>query len=275
MKCRTGNHQWGGSGDIGGSPRGMSTKLSDDEIAQALCDAFQSPGKTEYLIQFFYALVTVCAIIGIAVINNFYLSSNAWLSNTAAAGLISNTHFSFFTAIVLFTATALFLISGTRLSRYGIGVPHGKVWWIFLPVIVLTALARGVYFPDAVFGTLNINEMAIYVFIAIPLASELLFRGLAHGILASGTTVQSCNSRWFFSYPAVTSSILYAVFITCFLFLPETYKGTFQVRLMVETAFAAFAFGLVNSVVRERSHSIYPAILFHAIALAGLAFFFI
>jgi hypothetical protein len=272
---RTNSHQWGGSGDIGGSPRGIATKLSDDEIAQACRDAFQHPSKPEYLIHFFYSLVTVCAIIGIAAMSKFYLSSSPWFSNLAAAGLISKTYFSFFVAIVLFTATGILLISGTQLSRFGIGIPRGKVWWVFLPVIILTAMAKGVYFPDYVFRFLNLNESVIYVFITIPLATELLFRGLAHGILVKGTTVQSYNSRWFFSYPAIISAILYAAFITGLLFLPEIFKGTFQAQSIAETAFAAFAFGLVNGVVRERSHSIFPAIVFHAIAFLAIALFLI
>ncbi|MDX2447902.1 MAG: CPBP family intramembrane metalloprotease [Desulfobacterales bacterium] len=269
---RTNSPQWGGSGDIGGSPRGIATKLSDDEIAQACRDAFQRPSKPEYLIHFFYSLVTVCAIIGIAAMSSSYLSSSPWLSNLAAVGLISKTYFSFFVAMVLFTATGIFLISGTQLSQFGIGIPRGKVWWVFLPVIILTAMAKGVYFPDYVFRFLNLNESVIYVFIAIPLASELLFRGLAHGILVKGTTVQSYNSRWFFSYPAIISAILYAAFITGFLFLPEIFKGTFQAQSIAETAFAAFVFGLVNGVVRERSHSIFPAIVFHAIAFLVIVF---
>ncbi len=269
---RTNSPQWGGSGDIGGSPRGIATKLSDDEIAQACRDAYQRPSKPEYLIHFFYSLVTVCAIIGIAAMSNSYLSSSPWLSNLAAVGLISKTYFSFFVAMVLFTATGIFLISGTQLSQFGIGVPRGKAWWVFLPVIVLAAMAKGVYLPDSVFRFLNLNESVIYVFIAIPLASELLFRGLAHGILVKGTTVQSYNSRWFFSYPAIISAILYAAFITGFLFLPEIFKGTFQAQSMAETAFAAFVFGLVNGVVRERSQSIFPAIVFHAIAFLVIVF---
>ncbi|MEN8243611.1 MAG: type II CAAX endopeptidase family protein [Thermodesulfobacteriota bacterium] len=275
VSYRTNNHQWGGSGDIGGSPRGISTKLSDDEIAQACRDAFQSPSKTEYLIHFFYSLVTVCAITGVAAMSNFYLSSSPWLSNLAAVGLISKTYFSFFAAIVLFTATGLFLISGTRLSRFGVGIPHGNVWWMFLPVIVLTAMARGVYFPGSVFRSLNFTEIVLYVFITIPLASELLFRGLVHGILVKGTTVQSYNSQRFFSYPVILSAILYAAFITGLLFHSEIFTGTFQLQSMAETAFAAFAFGLANGVVRERSHSILPAIVFHLIGFIVIAFFLV
>ena len=107
----------------------------------------------------------------------------------------------------------------------------------------------------------------------IPFATELLFRGLVHGILVKGTTVQNYNSQWFFSYPAIISAILYAAFITGLLFLPDIFNGTIQSQLMAETAFAAFSFGLVNGVVRERSHSILPAIVFHLIALLAIALF--
>ena len=272
VRSQTNSYQWGGSGDIGGSPRGISTKLSDDEIAQACRDAFQSPGKNEYLIHFFYSVVTVCAIIGIAAMSNFHLSSSFWLSNLATASLISKTYFCFFVTTILFTATGFFMISGTRLSRFGMGLPRGKGWWIFLPGIILTAMAGGVYFPESVFGYLNFGEIVIYVFIAIPVASELMFRGLAHGILAKGISVQSYSGRRIFSYPVITSAILYSVFITSLLFIPEIFKGIFQVPSMAVTVFAAFVFGLVNGAVREQSHSILPAIFFHTIALVIIAF---
>ena len=270
---RPNSPQWGGSGDIGGSPRGIATKLNDDEIAQACHDAFQHPSTPKYLTHFFYSLMAVCTIIGVATITDLYLSSSPWLINLGAPDLISKTYFSFFVAMVLFTATGIFLIFGMRLRRFGIGIPHGKIWWVFLPVIILTAMAKGVYFPNSSFHFLNLYERVIYLFITIPLATELLFRGLAHGILLKGTSVQNYNSRWFFSYPVIVSAILYAAFITGILFLPEIVKGTYQAQSMAETAFAAFSFGLVNGVVRERSHSILPAIVFHLMALLAIALF--
>ena len=269
---RKNSPRWGGSGDIGGSPRGVATKLSDDEIAQACRDAFQHPSKPAYWTYFFYSLVAVCSIIGVAALSNFYLSSSPWFRNLVASELISKTNFSFFVAMILFTSTGIFLISGTHLSRYGIGIPRGKIWLVFLPLIILAAMAKGVYLPKSVFHFLNLNETVIYVFITIPLATELLFRGLVHGILVKGTTVQSYNSRWFFFYPAITSAILYATFITGLLFLPEIFKGTLQSQSMAETAFAAFVFGLINGIVRERSHSILPAIGFHVIAFLVIVF---
>ena len=269
---RKNSPRWGGSGDIGGSPRGIATKLSDDEIAQACHDAFQHPSEPEYLTHFFYSMLAVCTIIGIAVMSNYYLSSSPWFGNLATADLISKTYFSFFVAMVLFTATGIFLITGTQLSRFGIGIPRGKVWWVFLPLVILAAMAQGVYFPDSVFRFLNLNESVIYVFITIPLATELLFRGLVHGILVKGTTVQSYGSRWFFSYPVIVSAILYAAFITGLLFLPEIFKATLQLQSIAATALAAFAFGLVSGVVREHSHSIFPGIVFHTIAFLIIVF---
>jgi membrane protease YdiL (CAAX protease family) len=272
VRCRTNNHRWGGSGDIGGSPRGISTKLSPGEIAQACRDAFQDPSAAAYAIHFFYALVTVSAIIAAAVISNLWLASGSWLSGAAAGALISKTDIAFFVALIVFTVAALMGISRARWWRFGIRVPTGKDWWIFLSVIVLAAMAGGVYFPDSALGSLNFNATAVYIFIVIPLASELLFRGLAHGILAKGTPTQGCNSRWFFSYPAVASAILYAAFIIGLVFLPRILEGVFPEKSIAETALAAFAFGLANGLVRERSRSIFPAIAFHAAALGIFVF---
>jgi len=273
VRCRTNSHQWGGSGDIGGSPRGISTKLSPGEIAQACRDAFQNPSAADYVIHFLYAMLAVCAIIGAASISKLYLSSSSWLSDTAAAGLVSKTDLSFFVALILFTTASIVLISRGRLWQFGIRVPIGSTnWIILLPVLVLSAMGNGVYFPNSAFRLLNFNESVIYIFIAIPLASELLFRGLAHGILSGGTTAQSCNSRWSFSFATVASAIMYAAFISCIVFLPEILEGTFQAKSIMETAFAAIVFGLANGFVRERSHSIFPAIVFHALSVVVFVF---
>lgn len=272
VRCRKNNNQWGGSGDIGGSPRGISTKLTPVEIAHACRDAFQNPSAAVYAFHFFYAMAVVCAITGAAFISNLFISSSPWFSNMAAADLISKTYISFFVALIIFAAACLILISRMRLWQFGIRVPTGKDWWILLPVIALSAMGNGVYFPNSAFHLLNFNETILYVFIAIPLASELLFRGLAYGILAESSPTKGCNSRWLFSYPAVASAILYASFIICLVFLPKIFNGALQMESFAETAFAAFAFGLANGVVRERSHSIFPAIAFHTIAVAVFVF---
>ncbi len=272
VRCRKNSNQWGGSGEIGGSPRGISTKLTPIEVAQACRIAFQNPSAAVYAFHFFYTMAVAGAITAVAFLGNLFLSSRPWLGDTAAAGLVLKTYISFFAAMILITVPGLALMSKGRLWQFGLRVPIGKDWWILLPFVVLSAMGNGTYFPDSAFHWLNASETILYVFITIPVASELLFRGLAYGILTEGTPFKGCNSRWLLSYPAVASAFLYAIFITCLIFLPDIFNGTFPAESIPETAFAGFAFGLANGLVRERSHSIFPAIVFHAIAMAVFVF---
>ena len=59
VSCRKNGSKWGGSDDIGGSPRGMPTKLTPKEIAQACHDASQKISIVDNMINFFYALLLV------------------------------------------------------------------------------------------------------------------------------------------------------------------------------------------------------------------------
>lgn len=272
VRCRKNSNEWGGSSDIGGSPRGTSTKLTPVEIAQACRDAFHVPRTSTHALHFLYALLVVCATTGAAAVSNLFLSSSSWLGDTALSDWVSGPHISFFLAMIVFSAIALVLISRARLWQFGLRAPTDKDWWFLLPLVVLSAMGNGVYFPESAYHSLSLGEGILYVFILIPVASELLFRGLAYGILAEGTPAKACVSKWVISYPAVSSAILYAFFITCLTFAPELTNGAFQVESVPETAFAAFAFGLANGVVRERSHSILPAIGFHALSVSVFAF---
>jgi membrane protease YdiL (CAAX protease family) len=272
VRCRKNSSQWGGSSDIGGSPRGISTRLTPVEISQACRDAFQGPRAATNAFHFLYAMLVVCAITGAAAMCDFFLSSSPWFGDTALAEVVSRPHISFFLAVIVFSAVSLVLISRTRLWQFGVRAPTGNEWWLLLPVIALSAMGNGVYFPNSAFHLLNLSESILYVFILVPMASELLFRGLAYGILAEDTSAKGCNSQWVISFPAVSSAILYSFFITCLVFAPEIFNGASQVESVLETAFAAFVFGLANGVVRERSHSIFPAIAFHATAVSVFIF---
>jgi membrane protease YdiL (CAAX protease family) len=272
VRCRKNSNEWGGSSDIGGSPRGVSTKLTAAEIAQACRDAFHVPKTATHALHFLYALLVVCATTGAAAVSNLLLSSSSWFGDTAVADWVPKPHISFFLAVIVFSLIALALISRARLWQFGLRIPTDKDWWIILPVVVLAAMGNGAYFPESAFHSLSLGEGILYVFILIPVASELLFRGLAYGILAEGTPAKGCTPQWMISYPAVSSAILYALFITCLIFAPEITNGAFQVESVPETAFAAFVFGLANGVVRERSHSLLPAIGFHVIAVSVFVF---
>ena len=151
-------------------------------------------------------------------------------------------------------------------------MPTGKDWWLLLPISILAAFANGVYVPQRFSPLLNLEKTLIYMILIIPLASELLFRSLAHGILAKGARIQSCRSEWFFSFPAIFSAILYAAFVAYLVLLPNILlQGYLPVKVVVICIFAAIVFGMAAGFVRERSQSVFPTIFFHAAAMTIFA----
>jgi membrane protease YdiL (CAAX protease family) len=273
VSCKKNGRKWGGSDDIGGSPRGAATKLTPQEIAQACRDAFQKTGFVGHAIHFFHALVIVAAILGAAEICKFYFTANFYPEDSARANLLLVSDLSFFAALAFFAALSLAIVSRTRWWRFGIRIPTGKDWWLLLPIIMLAAFAQGVYFPQKFFLHRGSGQSLIYLILTIPLALELLFRSLAHGILAKDATIQSCRSKWFLSYPTVASAILYAAFIAYLVLLPDILHGSLQMKVVLICVLAAIAFGLTAGIIRERSQSVFPVILLHAAAITVFVFF--
>ncbi|OQY03799.1 MAG: hypothetical protein B6I22_10850 [Desulfobacteraceae bacterium 4572_123] len=267
VRSRTDNNRWGGSADIGGSPRGVDTKLTPREIAQACFDAFQKPTLAGHGRQLFFAAAVIGVIIAMAEACRLHLFSDFLFDRTELNALFLKTDFGFFIALLVFSAFCVTIFPRGRFWRYGINFPTGKDWWMILPVMMLAAYAGGIYVPERPAGIINGYETVIYFFIAIPLSSELLFRSLGHGILTYRSEVQNAESPWFFSYANGASAVLYAAFIAYLNVSAMTFQEPFPVLPVMQTLFAAFAFGLAGGFVRERSQSIIPVFLFHTIAM--------
>jgi hypothetical protein len=270
VRSRTDNNRWGGSADIGGSPRGVETKLTPGEILQACFDAFRKPTAADHSRQFFYAAAITLFIVVVAEICRLYLFSEALVEWAGVNPLFLNTSFGFFISILTLTAVCLAAFPLGRFWRYGINFPTGKDWWVLLPVMLLAATAGGIYIPEQTIGFLKLPDIIIYVCMTIPLALELLFRGLGHGILTYRSEVQNAKSPWFFSYANVGAAVLYAAFIAYLDSSSMTFQGVVQILPMLKTVFAAFAFGLAGGFVRERSQSILPVVLFHTLAIISI-----
>ena len=270
VRSRTDNNRWGGSADIGGSPRGVDTEMTPGEIVQACFDAFQKPTLTAHSRQFLIAAAITYIIIVLSEISRRHLFFDALVQWTGINAVFFKTNAGFFIALLILTAICLAAFPRGRFWRYGINLPTGKGWWILLPVMILAASAGGIYMPDQITGFLNLSNAVIYLFITIPLALELLFRGLGHGILTYRSEVQNAKSPWFFSYANVAAAVLYAIFITYLNLSPMVFQGNGQILPAVKTFFAAFAFGLAGGFVRERSQSILPVFLFHTLAMISI-----
>jgi hypothetical protein len=271
VRGRTNGNTWGGSADIGGSPRGSGgTRLKPQQIAKACRDAFQKPHPGSNLIRFIHSLALTGAIIGISKLGTSYLLSRSWFSGPAARGLFLSTDFVFFAALVFLTALCLGVLAHRRPWQFGLAVPVGKGWWGLVPLVLIAVVGIGIYFPYRGVRLLSASQAAIYLVIVIPLASELLFRSLAHGILVSPYSIQVYNRRRFFSFPSVAAAALYSGFMVYLLLFPDYLQNAFQVQATAGCLLAALVLGFSTGFVRERSQSVFPAMLFHALGMAVL-----
>jgi len=269
VRRRADASKWGGSGDIGGSPRGVGTRLTPQEVALACREAFHKPAPIDTFRRLGRALFAIGAITALATLGRFQLPHLAEWADPAVPDWIWQPEFLFIVSLFLLTALGLMIGSHGRLWRFGFALPSGRDWWALLPVCLLSGAAGGIQLPGPSAGGLPTWLGVVMTFVMWPICLELLFRSLGHGVLAQGSEIQLCDSRWFFSYPSVTMAFLYAAFMGYIKILP----GLPDVNLGVLTAgglFAAFAFGLAAGFARERSQSILPAISFHAAAMLAL-----
>jgi len=105
--------------------------------------------------------------------------------------------------------------------------------------------------------------------IGMPLISELLFRSLAHGLLTQGARIQRNDTRIFVSWPNLGSALMY----TGFIYMLAVFSGTHAVQAPLWQSalglLSAAVFGLTLGMVRERSQSLFPTILFHILSAAA------
>jgi hypothetical protein len=265
VKCRTQSNKWGGAADIGGSPRESGTRLSPSEIAQCCRDAARRLGFGQQLHRFGTTAAMVALLILTAYAVRLYWNPAQWLSGSHLSPLWSLPHTGFVLTLLAVTGSALIIIAYSRPWQFGWIRPVGSQWWLILPVAVLSGLAGGIWTPWE-----QIEEMGwLYALLmwgaGMPLAAELLFRSLAHGLLTQGARIQRYDSRWFLSWPLAGSSLLYTIFLliltlsTKKVLLTPPYWGLAQVLL------SAALFGISTGMVRERSQSLFPALFFHVV----------
>jgi hypothetical protein len=275
VRGRAEGNKWGGSADIGGSPRGDGgTKLTPLQIAKACRDAFQKPSPGANVIRFIHALAITGVIIGLSTVCASLPFFSSWFGSTHPGDFFAKPYFAFFAAACFFTLAGLGVYAHRRPWQFGFARPSGRSWWILLPFVFFSVMAIGLFFPFK--GTIlhSSPETIAYFIIAIPLSSELLFRSLVHGILLNPYDVRSYDRRWFFSFPSVASASLYAVCMVCILLYPGYLQNGFQAKATAQCLLAALVVGLSTAWVRERSQSVFPAILFHALGMAAVVFYY-
>jgi len=268
VKGRMGIGRWGGSGDIGGSPRDYGTGLSPAEIVSACRDVIEKRSDIRHVKRFLSSAVFTMLIVIAAIATGQNWQPSRWLGQETLGACTQSPCFGFYTALLVFTLIMLGVVAFRRPWQFGIILPVGKDWWLLLPFAVLCGFTGYLLVPDKLmFAASPVTAWAIAL-VLIPLSLELLFRGLVHGMMAQLATIQDCESRWFFSGPTIGSSLLYGATIGLQMtMMSSDPMATLTGGILVKYMLVAVIFGFGAGMIRERSHSILPSYLFHAAAV--------
>ncbi len=271
VKGRIGENRWGGSGDIGGSPRDRGTRLSPGEIVAACRDVVEKRSDIRHVKRFLISAAYTLLILVAAIATGQNWQPARWFGSPCFGQCAQSTLFGFHAALLLFTAIVLVVVSFRRPWQFGFIGPAGKGWWRLLPVAIVCGLTGSMPMPDLdLFEADPIIAWSIAL-VLIPLSLELLFRSLVHGMMAQLATIQDSQSRWFFSVPSIGSALLYTLAIGFQMVMlstdPLVVLSSFS---LAKTLAVAAIFGLAAGMIRERSQSFFPAWLFHTIAVATL-----
>jgi len=265
------DNRWGGSSEIGGSPRATGTALRVQQIAGAFQRAY---GKASFLAGLRRSAGAAAASTGLMLIALAPVGIGALPGNRLPGDAVP-----WFAGVLTLLCTAFLLFSARRTpGLYGLRIPAGRGWWLLLPPALIGALAGGVWIPDRsriaeLAGSVPADWLALASLALLPAAAEVLFRGLAHGRLAWCFPIQRGGGRWFVSWPVIASSLFYAPWALLPLFdaAPPPFARFDSFAWCVPLA-GSLLFGLAAGMARERSESLLAPILLHWIgALALLA----
>lgn len=271
VKCRTHANKWGGATDIGGSPRDMGTMLTPVEIAQTCRDAVHRLGFGQQAYRFGLTAALIGLIVLCAQIIRLYWSPTDWFTDRQLHEFWILSDFGFLSALAAGTIFSLPFIACRKPWQYGWIRPVGNNWWFFLPVVLATGFFGGVWMPESFQKGQSWNLVILLGIFGIPLTTELLFRSLAHGLLTQGAKIQRNDTRWFISWPIAGSTIIYVVYIMSLLLINNEQISSLQLGGLAISLLSAALFGLSLGMVRERSQSLFPPMLFHVLA-AAIAF---
>ena len=267
---RRGN-RWGGSEEIGGSPRQSGSRLSTSRVLDVCRHAFAPPSTGRRLAGLTRAVATTSFVIfGALAVTT--VSSTLFQAPTPTA----------FGYALGALATLAFLFGAAR-SRclFGLRLPQGTSWIQAIPFAVGGALLGGLGLAARSVGELNplLGLEAALPWLAAIVGTELLFRGLIQGQLvwAFGLTPPSRATRRGGLRTFLDPVVLAALFSSATA-MALTNPGTPLLPLPPDIAHTPLVFagsliiGLAAGLARTRSRSVLGAIVVYAIAAVVLAF---
>jgi hypothetical protein len=260
--------RWGGSSEIGGSPRGSGTRLAAADIAAACREALQRPTAATRARAVAWAVVALgLALTGSGLVSLAPLLAGHPSLAAVAASWSTLPLASTWGAAAL--AVLLMALGGARWPRWhGLRRPFGVDWLWLLPVAALAAAAGGAWAPLPMAADAEPTAAVALVGLVLgaALAAEGTFRALAHGTLARAFPVMHEGGRWFLSLPTLATAALYAAVTP--LVRVALGQALPSGRDLILVVAGAALMGLTTAAARERSGSVAVPIVFH---LAGIA----
>lgn len=273
-----GANRWGGSSDIGGSPRNGGTRLELRQIS-AVCRWVYRPPSVGVRVQRAAAAVVVGGLATAVA-----ASAVAWVPRTSDFDLdrlMQPELVLRFPLLLAVLATTLLVVATRRRAPRLLGLRPPRwdrwVWWG--PVAVLAAAAGGSPAPLWAGGGPPLLGLEAAGFgLALVLAAfgcEVLFRGVVHGLVVEVSPVMVPGGRRYASLPLAVS-VLASTAATVVLGRAAhdmVVPGPLPALAWVG---AALVLGAVCGIARERSGSVWAAATLHVVAVlaawVGLVF---
>ena len=256
-------NRWGGSDEIGGSPRATGTRLTAEEIVDICGKAYRRPSHSQQALALLEALLASAAVPASAAIALFI--QGEWKPGIASTSLTLQDRSWLLAEVFGVLSLALLLLRARSAPRlFGFRLPTGIDWLILLPFALLSSLVGGARFPAALSGGTNqlfgLAWNQILLTLVLACAAELLFRGLVQGIISQGFPRSKHQGSWLLSWPVAFPALLY-VFWAGFPYAGFAWPGSLYVLIGV------LLLAVVCGLARQRSHSLLPPLLLHWFAL--------
>lgn len=254
--------RWGGSEEIGGSPRPSGTGLTPLEIGNILKLTFKSATPWQHLQRF---ATTALWAIGLGMVAALTLLVWRLVGEEQAPAAVAASRSAVELALVATVVSIAAWILTHRLSSgwtwlFGWRRPAGRDWLYLVPLVLAGGALGGAWAPaDIPRGELP--PLALVATLVAALATELSFRGLLHGLMILDYRVQSVRGRWFLSRPTMATALLFAAMSGVFAWrgwissCPLELSSQQELGAVVGGALLA---GLALGAIRERSLSVWP-----------------
>ncbi len=251
------DRRWGGSDEIGGSPRTGGSKLAFEAILAACRHVYARPPLMRRL-----AEVALACAVAAAVPFAAFAAAHAPAWPGAPTGALA-----FGLALALLAACCFGQAERRVRGLQGWRRPSGFGWLGALPIALAGALFGGVWIPAAG-ADASLSHLALASLLCGG-GAELLFRGCLHGRLTACAAPRAPGNSVLAS-SVLLSGLLYAAATAALAALGALAPSPLAATEPALAAGGALLFGLAAGAARESSGSVAAPIALHALGAAAM-----